>query len=97
MAALDEDDAGAEFFGFAEGFEGLCGFAFLTESDRLIHERFRGFVTDFEFTEKLVAVVSDVVNFGAEIELDIDVGKVEVAESDEIFVADFVAGDARAF
>ena len=86
-----------EFFCFAESFERLRGLAFLTEGDRLIDERFRGFVADFEFAEELIAVMSDVVNFGAEIELDVDVGKIEVAKSDEIFVADLVASDARAF
>ena len=49
------------------------------------------------FTEELVTLAGDVVNFRAEIQLDVNVGKIEIAERDEIFVADFFAGEARAF
>jgi hypothetical protein len=65
---------------FAERFERLRRFAFLTECDRLVHQGFRGFVSDLQLTKELIAVTRDVVNFGAEIQLDIDVRKVEVAQ-----------------
>ncbi len=82
------------FAGFGEALERLNGFALLGVSGGFVGEGFRGFVTHAELFEAQETFVSHFAGFLAEVQLQINVGEIQMAEREVIGIADGFAGAA---
>src|SRR6266576_1702031 len=78
---------GKYFPGSRESFKRLQCFTLLAARDGLICQRFRRLIAHSEFLKTYEAVVSDCPRFLAEIELQINVRQVQLAQRHMIFVA----------
>ena len=79
---------------FCEAFECVDGFSLLAIGDGFVSECFRGFVAHAEFFETKETLVGHFAGFFAEIQLEINFRKIEMAEGKMIGVAGYFAGAA---
>src|SRR5580700_1499189 len=80
---------------FCEPFKGVDSLALLPVGNGFVGESFCSFIAHAELLETKKTLVSHFAGFFAEVELEIDFGKIEVAESEVIGVAGDLAGAAR--
>src|SRR6202795_2351263 len=81
--------------GVCEALEGEGGFSLLAVGDGFVGEGFCGFVANAELFKTKETFVGHFAGFFAEVQLEIDLRKIQVAECEMIGVAGYFAGAAR--
>src|SRR5580658_2874652 len=72
-----------------EAFKGVDGLSLLAIGDGFVGERFCGFVGHAKFFKPKETFVGHFAGFFAEVQFEIDLGKIEMAESEMIGVAGY--------
>src|SRR5580704_17625076 len=100
LIEVEEPGPDEIFFGgehgtsFCEAFEGADGLSLLTIGDGFVGEGFCGFVAHAKFLKTKETFVGHFAGFFAEVQFEIDLGKIEMAESEMIGVTAYFAGAA---
>src|SRR5690348_2703200 len=72
-------------------FQCVACLTLLAEGDGAVGKGFGGFVTDLHALKEMKALLGDFLRFRAQIELNIDIRQIEIAEGNEVVIADSLA------